>query len=268
MSVHRLLMTLLVSAVTASGLPVVHAEQWPSYGNDPGSSKYSPLDQINAGNVQRLRVAWIWESPDNPLVREDRNRTPIGYKATPVMIDGILYVSTSLGQVAAIDAATGTGKWVFDTGSWQAGRPTNLGFNHRGVGFWQHGKQRRVLMPTNDARLWSLDADTGRPDPEFGENGVVDLTIGLGREVDRRRYSVISAPTIVDETVVVGSSIWDAPRRREAPPGHVRGFDVRTGEQKWMFHTIPQQGEMGVDTWENDAWVYSGNANVWTLMSA
>jgi quinoprotein glucose dehydrogenase len=253
--------------VTAASV-VPSTSDWPSYGNDPGSSKYVPLDQIDASNVHDLRVAWIWESPDNELVRADRKRTPIGFKSTPIKIDDTLYISTSLGHVAALDAATGQPGWVFESKSYEAGRPTNLGFNHRGVGFWRNEGKSRVLMPTNDARLWSLDAKTGRPDPAFGENGVVDLTVGLGREIDRKRYSVISAPMVVGDTVVVGSSIWDAPRQKEAPPGHVRGFDIRTGEQSWMFHTIPQKGEVGVQTWENDSWVYTGGTNVWTLMSS
>jgi quinoprotein glucose dehydrogenase len=258
----------LVALICVVMATSVHASDWPMYGKDQASSKYSPIDQIDASNVNELSVAWVWDSPDNALVQADRKRTPIGYKSTPIMVDGTLYVSTSLGQVAALDPRTGAQKWVFDTASWQDGRPTNLGFNHRGVSAWQKDGKTRILMPTNDARLWSLDAATGKPDPAFGENGVVDLTVGLGREIDRKRYSVISAPMIIDNTVVVGSSIWDGPREKEAPPGHVRGFDVQTGEQNWIFHTIPQKGEVGVETWEDDAWVYSGNTNVWTLMSA
>jgi len=245
-----------------------NATEWSSYGGDLKSSKYSPLSQIDADNFADLKIAWVWESPDNAMVRSDRKLTPIGYKITPVIADGVLYVSTSLGQVVAIDASTGQQIWQFDSESWKAGRPTNLGFNHRGVALWTHEGAERVLMPTNDARLWSLDARTGKPDPVFGENGVVDLAQGLGREIDRKDYSVISAPTVVNDTVIVGSSIMDGPRRKEMPPGHVRGFDIRSGEQRWMFHTIAQKGEAGVETWEDNSWVYTGNTNVWTLMSA
>ena len=252
---------LLLLAVSA------HA-QWSSYGGDPGSTKYAPLDQIDADNFTQLEVAWIWESPDNQMVRANRRLTPISYKSTPVIDDGVLYVSTSLGQVAAIDALTGEQIWRFDSETWKAGRPTNLGFNHRGVALWRGGSERRVLMPTNDGRLWSLDAASGKPDPEFGEGGVVDLTQGLGRDFDRKLYSVISAPTVIGDTVVVGSSIMDAPRTKEMPPGHVRGFDVRTGEQSWMFQTIAQRGDPGVETWQDNSWLHTGNTNVWTLMSA
>ena len=215
-----------------------------------------------------LRVAWSWDSPDNMLVAKDPSLTAWGFKSSPLMIDGVLYISTSLNQVAAIEASTGKQLWVFDTETWKLGRPANLGFNHRGVGYWTDGKTARILMPTNHAYLWSLDAATGKPDPDFGDDGVVDLAVGLGRDINRRLYSVISAPMIVKDVIVVGSSISDGPRQKEMPPGHVRGFDVRTGEQRWIFHTIPQGDEFGADTWENDSWKYSGNTNVWTVMSA
>lgn len=244
------------------------AVEWTSYGSDLKSTKYSALAQIHAANFSDLEVAWVWDSPDNTMVRANRRLTPIGFKSTPIITEGVLYVSTSLGQVAAIEATSGKELWRFDSESWKAGRPTNLGFNHRGVALWQSKGASRILMPTNDGRLWSLDSITGKPDPEFGEGGVVDLTAGLGRDVDRKLYSVISAPTVVGDTVVVGSSIMDAPRTKEMPPGHVRGFDVRTGEQNWMFHTIAQRGEAGVETWEDDSWIKTGNTNVWTLMSA
>ena len=259
------LFALVVCAFLAG--PVVNAD-WLNYGGDAGSHKYSPLDQINADNVKSLRVAWSWDSPDNMLVAKDPSLTAWGFKSSPLMIAGVLYISTSLNQVAAIEASTGRQLWVFDTETWKLGRPANLGFNHRGVGYWTDGKVARILMPTNHAYLWSLDAATGKPDPDFGDDGVVDLAVGLGRDINRRLYSVISAPMIVKDVIVVGSSISDGPRQKEMPPGHVRGFDVRTGEQLWIFHTIPQGNEFGADTWENDSWKYSGNTNVWTVMSA
>ncbi len=259
---------LVLASATAWAQHGVSDGNWPSYGGDYGSTKYTALDQIDRDNVADLQVAWRWESPDNAEVAADPQVTPAQYKVTPLMIGGVLYVSTSHGQVAAIDGATGESKWVFDTEDWRQGRPTNLGYNHRGVGYWTDGEQARILMPTNQAWLWAIDAHTGEPVGDFGVEGKVDLTQGLGRRVLRRIYSVISAPMIIGDTVVVGSSIFDGPTRKEMPPGHVRGFDVRTGEQKWIFHTIPQGDEPGVETWENDSWTYSGNTNVWSLMSA
>jgi len=149
----QLLIRSLAALILSCTAPWLQASEWQSYGGDPGSSKYSPLDQIHAGNVDQLAVAWVWESPDNALVVTDRKRTTFGFKSTPIMVDGTLFVSTSLGQVAALDGASGAAKWVFDTRSYEAGRPTNLGFNHRGVSFWSQEGKSRILMPTNDARL-------------------------------------------------------------------------------------------------------------------
>ncbi|MCY3964196.1 MAG: pyrroloquinoline quinone-dependent dehydrogenase [Acidobacteria bacterium] len=259
---------LALASAAAWGQYGVGAGDWPSYGGDFGSTKYTALDQIDRDNVADLEMVWRWESPDNAEVAANPRVTPFQYKVTPLMVGGVLYVSTSHGQVAAIDGATGESKWVFDTEDWRVGRPTNLGYNHRGVGYWTDGEQARIFMPTNQAWLWAIDAHTGEPVGDFGVEGKVDLTQGLGRPVQRRIYSVISAPMIIGDTVIVGSSIFDGPTRKEMPPGHVRGFDVRTGEQKWIFHTIPQGDEVGVETWENDSWTYSGNTNVWSLMSA
>lgn len=260
---------LLLSVLSSSP----QAADWPSYGADASSSKYTELDQINAANVASLQISWSWNSPDNPTVLENQAKqnfttTPGAYKVTPIAIDGVLYVSTSYGRVAAINGQSGEQLWVFDTKAWETGRPTNLGYNHRGVSYWSDGQKSRILMPTNDAYLWSIDAKTGLPDADFGEQGRVDLTLGLGREIDRKAYTQISAPLVIGDIVIVGSSISDVPRFKEAPPGHVRGFDVHTGERIWMFHTIPQAGEFGNDTWEEGAWEYTGNTNVWTLMSA
>ncbi len=249
------------------------ASDWPSYGADKASSKYVPFEQISAANIDQLDLAWTWLSPDNATALENQRQqnfraTPGAFKVTPIAIDGVLYTSTSFGRVVAIDGQNGRELWQFDTRSWEAGRPANLGYNHRGVAYWSDGENARILMAANDAWLWSLDAATGLPDPAFGQQGRVDLTSGLGRAVSRAEYTQISPPMIVGDILVVGSSINDVPRFKEAPPGHVRGFNVRTGEQVWIFHTIAQAGEPGVETWEEDSWQYTGNTNVWTLMSA
>ncbi|MFL2526055.1 MAG: pyrroloquinoline quinone-dependent dehydrogenase [Candidatus Azotimanducaceae bacterium] len=258
---------LLVAFIT----PLVNATEdtdWPNYASDPGSSKFAALDHINATNVQKVEVAWSWESPDNQMVKKNRKLTPWGFKSTPIKIGKTLYVSTSLGHVAAISADDGKTIWKFDTKTYADGRPTNLGFNHRGVAYWSDNNQEIIIMPTNNGYLWAIDAKTGNPIKRFGNDGRIDLTQDLGRPVNRKLYSVISAPIIVGNVVVVGASISDGPRERTMPPGHVRGFDVRSGKQLWIFHTIPQKGEFGVDTWEDDSWRYSGNTNVWTGISA
>ncbi|MEC9155462.1 MAG: pyrroloquinoline quinone-dependent dehydrogenase, partial [Pseudomonadota bacterium] len=150
---------------------------WPTYGNDAGSSKYAALEQINSGNVADLRVAWQWQSPDNALVKADPKKTPWGFKSTPLKIGNVLYISTSLGQVAAINATNGQTIWLFDTRTYDDGRPTNLGYNHRGVAHWSNGKDKSIiLMPTNNADLWALDAKKGKPVDGVGDSGRVDLT--------------------------------------------------------------------------------------------
>ena len=265
----------LGSTTTQSAEVVETNYDWPSYANDLGSSKYADLDQINSETVQKLTVAWEWDSPDNAQVARERQFTPGGFKSTPIKIGDVLYISTSLGRVAALGAATGKQKWVFDTETWKSGRPANLGFNHRGVAYWADGDKRRILMGTNNAYLWSLDADTGLPDKSFGNDGRVDLTQGMGRAIDRSKYSSVAAPLIVGNTVVLGAVVSDEPlqgwltrKQSDIPPGHIRGFDVNTGKQKWIFHSIPEPGETGNETWENDSWKVTGATNVWTLMSA
>jgi len=262
-----LLVTVLhaASAVAQHGAP---DGEWPSYGGDDGSTKYAALDQIDAGNVDTLRVAWQWESSDTAVITANRELGPAGFKATPLMVDGVLYIRTSLSIVAAIDAETGEELWVQDVGSYESGRPTNLGFNSRGVAHWSDGDDARIFLATGDAHLWSFDAATGQPIGRFGTDGKIDLTLGLRRPVDRRVYQVISPPLVVGDIVIVDSSISDGPRYMTAPPCDIRGFDVRTGELRWTFQTVPQAGETGNDAWENDSWTYTGNTNAWSIMSA
>ena len=262
---------LIAGSLTASALLAADAD-WPHYGGDLGSSKYLPLDQIRADNANQLEIAWQWESVDNATVatnlEQDIRAVPAGWKATPIVVDGVMYVPTSFGRIAALDPTNGEQIWVFDTRAWEAGRPANLGWNVRGVAYWEEGNDKRLFFATNDSFLWSIDTETGQADSGFGDNGRIDLTQGLGREVNRREYGVVSPPLVTNGVVVVNSIVNDAPQQKEAPPGHVRAFDPRDGEQVWMFNTIPQAGEFGNDTWEEDSWEYTGNTNSWTIMSA
>jgi quinoprotein glucose dehydrogenase len=237
--------------------------EWPVYGRDTWNSKYSPLTQIDRTNVAKLKVAWRWNSIDNPILQR-RELKPGPNESTPIMVEGVLYTPTGLSQVAALDAATGQLRWAYN--------PESYGSVHRGVAYWEGareagGRDRRILIPTSDAYLIALDAATGRPIPTFGENGRVDLTKGLRRPVDRKLVSNTSPPVICGDVVVVGGSVDDFQDVREMPPGDVRGFDVRTGRQLWTFHSIPQEGEFGNDTWKDGSWKYAGGTNVWTVMS-
>ena len=259
--------------------------EWHFFGGDSGSTKYSSLDLIDKENVANLEIAWRWESVDgrfnidqlkaeypNLQVANDVSNVSIdSLKAAPLMIDGVIYISTPFYQAAAIDAASGETLWVHDPRSYASGIPIMmLGFSSRGLAYWSEDEQSRVIWGTGDGYLLQVDAVTGEPIEEFGNSGRVDLIAGIPRA--RRRapinYSITSSPIIIRDVIVVGSAISDQPEYKEMPPGHVRGFDVHTGELLWTFHTIPQPGELGNDTWENGSWEYSGHANVWTLMSA
>lgn len=243
--------------------------EWPSYGGTTANARYSPLDEIDAENVSRLRVAWRWASPDQEVLAREPGLSTWLNEATPLMVGGVLYVSTSLSQVAAIDAASGRTLWVHDPEVWRAGTPVNRGWLHRGVAYWAGGGRRgRVFHASGNGWLIALDAATGRPVAGFGDGGRVDLTAGLGRPVERALYSATSPPVVVGDVVIVGSSIHDGEWRLPMPPGHVRGFDARTGRRRWIFHTVPQAGELGHETWRDGSWRDAGNTNVWTVMSA
>src|SRR5262245_8527910 len=153
--------------------------EWRYYAGDVHATKYSPLAQITKHNIEDLQVVWRWPSPDrtlqtsNPVLRTSRNED------TPLMVNGVLYTVTGLGMAAAIDPGTGQTRWLYDPVSYTAGRPSNVGFMHRGLGYWTNGKQERLLLGTADAYLISVDARTGKPDSTFGDRGKVDLTTGI-----------------------------------------------------------------------------------------
>jgi quinoprotein glucose dehydrogenase len=262
--------TIVVLLAAGAGAAQQGAPQgeWPSFGGDPGNTKYSPLDQIDADNFADLEMAWQWSSISQPIVAANDRIRPGRFSATPLMVDGLLYVSTALSQVAAIDAGSGKTVWSYDPESWRKGRPANLGWQHRGVAYWSDGDDARILIATHDLRLVALNAKTGALYPDFGDGGAVDLSTSLGKPVRMSTLTHSSPPAICRNTVIVGSIVADLPSRKEGPPGHVRGFDVRTGEFKWIFHTIPQEGEVGNETWEGDSWRYTGAANAWTFMAA
>ncbi len=241
--------------------------EWRYYGGSPGSTKYSPLDRIRRDNVAGLQLAWRWTSPDNAIAAANPDAQPGVYEDTPLMANGVLYTVTSLGLVAAIDAGTGRTLWQFDSESWKAGRPANLGFLHRGLAHWTDGRMARIFIGTHDAYLLSIDAGTGQLDLAFGVRGRVDLTERLAYVQRGRNYTITSAPLVVRNVVMTGAGISDGALNKEHVRGDVSGYDVRTGKRLWTFRSIPQPGEFGNDSWEGASAEYSGNTNVWSLMS-
>ena len=256
----------LFAPLCAAGQQGATNGEWRFYGGDPGSTRYAPLDQINGDNVQSLEIAWRWTAANYGPGPE------FNYRTTPLMVGGILYATAGYRRtVAAIDAGTGETLWTYrmDEGDRSAPR-RNSG---RGVSYWESPDTGpRIFVVTPGFHLIALDAASGIPVADFGDGGVIDLRLGLGRELDLVRAPIGSSspPIVVDGVVVVGSALpsGSAPPSPEMPPGHVRGFDAVTGELRWTFHTIPQPGEYGNDSWENDSWKYTGNAAVWTALSA
>ncbi len=282
---RRLVSAVWCCALVASSTPALAQYgatngEWRSYGGDLGSTKYSPLDQIDASNFSDLRLAWRWQSADGALdldaIRAQVPRIQFRmFQATPLMAGGVLYISTALHQVAAIDAATGETIWVHDPQAYLGGRPTHF-YNSRGVAYWsdESGSDRaRIFFGTNEGYLIALDARTGQPLLDFGDNGRVDLMSGLPRAVRgagvgrRNLMGVASPPIVAHDVVVTPNVISDSTTRKEAPPGWLKGIDARTGDTKWMFRTVPQADDFGAETWLNESWRYSGNTNVWSIMS-
>jgi quinoprotein glucose dehydrogenase len=243
------------------------AGEWRFYGGDAASTKYSPLGQITRGNVNQLQIAWRWSSPDNEIAKANPAARPAGYQDTPIMVNGVLYTTTSLGIYAAIDPGTGRTLWQYDPEIWKLGRPPNLGFTHRGTAYWTDGQRRRLISGAHDASLISIDAETGKPDMSFGTNGRVDVTEGLAYAQRGRNYAINSTPVIVKNVIISGANIQDLPQVKEQPRGDIFGFDVRTGKKLWTFHSIPRKGEFGANTWEGDSAEYTGGTNVWSMLT-
>jgi len=268
---HRpCLAALLVASLTVVtlGQPAPAANtDWRHYGGDAASTRYSALGQITRDNVGTLQLAWRWTSPDDAIAKDHPQVRPGAYQDTPLMVDGVLYTETGLGVFAAVDPASGRTLWQHDPEIWRGGRPPNLGFTHRGVAHWTDGTSRRIISGTHDAHLVSIDAETGKPDPAFGTRGRVDVIAGLAYAERQRNYAINSTPVVVRDVIIAGANISDGPVNKEAPRGDVSGYDVRTGKRLWTFRSVPQPGELGHETWENGSAAYTGNTNVWPMMS-
>ena len=235
--------------------------EWLTWGGDAGFRRYSPLADINAGNVGNVKVVWRWVAP--PLeTRPDTNM-----KTTPIFVDGVLYAPAGVNQVYALDPATGKTIWEFNPDP-QVIKGRGETTSSRGVSYWTDGTKKRLFHNTRDGRLLSIDALTGKADTDFGDEGQVMLRQNLRPDGADAPFVGSSSPPAIVGDVVIAQAVADitAPNK-EATPGHIRGYDVRTGELLWTFHTIPQEGEFGNETWGGDSWKYTGNAGVWSMMS-
>ena len=239
--------------------------EWPVYASDHAATKYSPLDQINEETVASVEVVWRQPVIPDAIRNGDTTRGPVGSQNTPLMAEGLLFISSGLGTVTALDAVSGAMVW--NTGPSDGVRVRQT----RGVAYWTDGETSRVIA-TLGPRLVSLEAQTGARDFNFGDAGEVDLRLGLIRPFPEFYWN--GAPLVVNDVIIVGSYVQDIttnqlPANKESPRGDVRGYDVRTGAQLWTFHTIPREGEFGVETWGIDpegdraSWEYSGNTNMW-----
>jgi quinoprotein glucose dehydrogenase len=243
------------------------AHNWTHVRGDAGSSNYSSLTTINADNVKQLKIAWRWKTANFGPTPE------FYFQATPVMVDGVLYTTAGNTRTAvAIDAKTGETLWMHRYPEGKRGENAPRKGSGRGVAYGVVEDKARIYYITPGYRLIGLDANTGLPIPEFGNNGIVDLKKDLDQQLDlvNEGIGASSAPILVNGVIVVGAAFGPggAPDSPKMISGHVRGYDAVTGKRRWIFHTIPQSGEEGNDTWLENSWIAAGNTGVWAQLSA
>src|SRR5688572_26701485 len=240
--------------------------EWRTYGADLGHTRYAPLDQITAANFSGLEVAWRFKT-DNLGPRPEFN-----LQSTPLMVGGRLYsTGGSRRAVVALDAATGELLWVHSEMEGPRGAAAPRQLSGRGLAYWTDGKEERILYVTPGYRLVALDARTGNLVGGFGRNGIVDLKLEFDQDLDLATAPVglHATPIVAGNIVLVGAAFETGanPRSRRNVKGAVRAYDARTGKQLWLFRTIPQPGDFGNETWENDSWAFSGNTGGWAQIS-
>ena len=237
--------------------PETGFHDWRVAGGNATGNKYSDLHQIDTGNVNRLKVAWTFHTGDMDTAAHSQ------IQCNPIIIGGVLYATSPMLKLEAVDAATGKLKWAFspyDTITEDKKGHFNLN-NNRGVAYWTDGKDDERIFYTAGPYLHAINARTGQLIAGFGDHGRVDLHEGLGEVAKNLFVTATSAPSIYKDLLITGTRVSEA---MDAAPGHIRAFDVRTGKLRWIFHTIPQPGEPGYETWKNpDAYQYTGGANNW-----
>ena len=274
---HAIVATTLVS-LTAFATPSIHAQrqqprlsgEWLAYGHDALGSRFSPLSQITRENVSQLTVAWTYRTGEI----DAKTRQPVKFEATPLMVDGTLYLSTPFGRVMALDAETGVARWTYDA---HANRDGDWGdFANRGVSTWLDARapngsvcRRRIYLATIDARIIALDARTGATCRGFGLGGTINLRKGLRNSpYYSEEYELTSPPAVINGMIVTGSAIADN-GRTAAASGEVRAFDARTGALKWSWDPIPRDStDVAWSSWRGALAHTTGAANAWSVIAA
>jgi quinoprotein glucose dehydrogenase len=239
--------------------------EWPAYGGDPGGMRHAASSQINTGNVGQLKVAWTFHTGELDLYEGTTAAEKAAFEATPIMVDGTLYFSTPSGRVFALDASSGTKKWEFDP---KVNLKTDFSeVTSRGVSTWpgpdlpKNAGARRIFAATIDGRLIALDAATGKPIKEFGDDGTINLRKGIGD------ISVTSPPAIIGNTLIIGSSMGDN-QRLDYEKGVVRAYDVLNGKLLWSWDPIPRDpSDAAYATWQGEKAMLTGAANAWSILS-
>ncbi|MCB1122403.1 MAG: PQQ-binding-like beta-propeller repeat protein [Verrucomicrobiae bacterium] len=223
--------------------------EWRFYNGDYGRTKYSPLDQINRDNVKDLQLAWRFRVDDFSPIRGS------SFQFNPIMVHGTLYLASQKQKIYAVKPDTGEKIWTFDPYEGTEGNGQT-----RGILYWEDGDDRRIFHGASDF-YYAINADTGKLIETFGEGGRLDLTQNLDHDGIPRRFSTRAPGVVYKDLLILGGSVGEGPG--QANPGHIRAFDVRTGELRWIFHTVPHPGEFGFETWSPDSYKYVGGANAW-----
>ena len=241
--------------------------EWTTYGGDLANTRYAALDQINSGNFDKLQIAWRFKTENlGP-------RPEFQFESTPLMARGVVYsVAGTRRTVVALDAATGELLWMHKEFEGPRGDSAPRQLSGRGLSYWTDGREERIIYVTPGYRLIALNAKTGNPIPSFGKDGIVDLKLEDDQEMDlvNGEVGLHAAPVIAGDTVIIGAAHLSGsvpPKGMKNEKGYIRGYDVKTGKRLWIFHTIPQRGEFGNDTWLNNSWTYTGNTGSWGQMS-
>lgn len=245
-------------------LPAWSQSDWPMYGHDGGSTRFSPLKQINTGNVKTLVQAWTYHlqkegTQSHAAGSPGRGGGRRSSQATPIVVKGKMYMPTPFGTIIALEPETGKELWSYKLTHGQPAR--------RGVAYWPGDSKTpaSILFGTSDGRLVSLNAETGMPTAGFGVDGSIDIKTDIQNGIPRAQFDVTSPVTIYKDLAMVSGQVQEAPAQGSS--GDTRAWDVHTGKQVWRFHSVPHEGEVGNDTWPGTSWKNRSGTNVWGFMS-